>query len=193
MQYYQQITLLPTPEVGVYFLWEKVYQQIHLALVEIQDESGHVSVGVAFPGYTKKPWALGNQLRLFAPDEETLHKLSITQWLQRLSDYVHITAVRPVLRTQGHVIYQRRQPKSSLERLARRKARRHNISFEQAVESLGNFREEKQIRSPYIQLKSQSSQQRFHLFIAKKEVAQAQSGYFNTFGLSLEAATVPEF
>lgn len=193
MQYYQQITLLPTAEASIYFLWEKVYPQIHLALVDIQNESGHVPVGVAFPGYTKNPWAIGNQLRLFAPDEETLRKLDASHWLQRLKDYVHITGIRPVLRAQAYAIYQRRQPKSSMERLARRKARRHNLSFEQAVASLSDFREERQIRIPYIQLKSQSSQHRFRLFITQKEVNKPHRGFFNTYGLSLEGATVPIF
>lgn len=193
MKYYQQITLLPTADVGIYFLWEKVYQQIHLALVEIKDGAGHVPVGISFPGYTKNPWALGNQLRLFSPDEETLHNLAASQWLQRLSNYVHITEIQPILPTQSYAIYQRRQPKSSMDRIARRKARRHNLSLEQAIASLNNFQEERKINNPYIQLKSQSSQHRFRLFIAKEETDKAHNGLFSTYGLSLSGSTVPIF
>lgn len=195
MQYYQEITLLDTPEIGVAFLWEKVYQQIHLALVEIQDAAGQVPVGVSFPKYGESDFPLGTKLRLFATHEAQLELLNIKKWLSRLSDYVHTTNIRPVPeRAQQYVVYSRQQPKtkSSLERLARRKAEREKISLDAAKASLGNLRE-KRVRTPYVLFTSQSSQQRFHLFIQKKPAAQPQSGGFNTYGLSLAQATVPEF
>jgi len=39
MKWYIDLTLLPESEIPIYFLWEKVYQQLHLALVE-QQENG---------------------------------------------------------------------------------------------------------------------------------------------------------
>ena len=38
MKYYLDITLLPSDDIGVHFLWTKVMIQMHLALVEIQNE-----------------------------------------------------------------------------------------------------------------------------------------------------------
>ena len=37
MKHYIEITLLPDAEVGLGFIWQKMYQQIHLALVEVKD------------------------------------------------------------------------------------------------------------------------------------------------------------
>ena len=51
MNYYQDITLLPDADIGLYFLWQKVYQQIHLALVENKSADNASAIGVAFPEY----------------------------------------------------------------------------------------------------------------------------------------------
>ena len=49
MKYYQELTLLPDMEVELYYIWSNLYTQIHLALVELQDEQGNVPVGDTFP------------------------------------------------------------------------------------------------------------------------------------------------
>lgn len=194
MKVYQDIELCPNAEISPFFLWEKVFQQLHLALVEIQDDQGHVPIGVSFPEYdNRKKVPLGLVVRVFAPDEATLKKLALTQWLERLGEYVNVPRVRSVPDdVQKYACYQRQQPKSNVERLARRKAKRQNISFEQALASFGDFTEQS-VTTPYIQMKSQSSQQRFRLFIAKKQMNKPHPGNFSTYGLSLEQATVPEF
>ena len=67
MKCYLNITLRPNADIVLYFLWEKLYQQLHLALVESQDVDEKVSVGVAFPGYNSEKNQLGSQIRIFAP------------------------------------------------------------------------------------------------------------------------------
>ena len=71
MRFYCEITLLPNPEVNLNFLWSKVFQQIHLGLVEMQDEQRRVPIGISFPEYVigEKYSVLGDKLRLFAQDE----------------------------------------------------------------------------------------------------------------------------
>lgn len=54
MEYYQEITLRPGPEIPLNFLWTKVYTQIHLALVAQKDTPEGGSFGVSFPEYTVK-------------------------------------------------------------------------------------------------------------------------------------------
>lgn len=51
MEYYQEITLRPGPEIPLNFLWTKVYTQIHLALVAQKDTPQGGSFGVSFPEY----------------------------------------------------------------------------------------------------------------------------------------------
>jgi len=144
MKFYLEITLLPNPEVGIHFLWSKVYQQIHLGLVAMQAGQGRVPIGVAFPEYVQgyrsrlpadddtgtsqhieKFGVLGGKLRLFAADEATLSQFNASHWLARLSDYVHCTRIRPVPdKLVGYAHYQRLQPKINPERLARRYTKR---------------------------------------------------------------------
>ena len=48
MKYYQELTLIAQAEVSLYFIWSKVYTQLHLALVAMPTQG---NVGVSFPEY----------------------------------------------------------------------------------------------------------------------------------------------
>lgn len=190
MNFYCDITLLPDAEANLGFLWEKVYTQVHLALVEQQD-AGVSKVAISLPGYGNKPFPLGNKLRLLANTEGDLEKLQLSKWLNRLQDYCHFTSVKPVPATEEFVNFSRRQLKTNLERLARRRAKRHKESFEQALEHYKG-KGEQYIKLPFIQVKSLSSNTRFPLFIDKISETQKIEGEFNCYGLS-KIATVPWF
>ncbi len=195
MKFYLEITLLPNPEVGVNFLWSKVFQQIHLGLVEMQDDQGKVPVGLSFPEYVigDKYSILGSKLRLFANDEAVLKQFDTAKWLARLSDYVHCTSIQPVPeKIIGYAIYQREQPKTNPERLARRYARRHNVDYQNAL-TIYSKRNYQSINSPFIRLKSLSSDNNFCLWIKKIPVdIQASTSEFSSYGLS-SVSSVPEF
>lgn len=194
MKFYLEITLLPNPEVNVYFLWSKAFQQIHLALVEIQDTQKQVPIGVSFPEYVvgEKFNLLGSKCRLFAPDQSTLERLDIAKWLQRLSDYVHVTSIRPVPnQVTGYATYQRQQVKTNPESLARRYARRHQLSFDEAWQKYSSM-QPPSISMPFIRLNSLSSGQTFCLWIKKTAVPDARTGQYGSHGLSA-TSTVPEF
>ena len=199
MKHYIEITLLPNPEVGLFFLWTKVLTQVHIALVERQDQTGRVPIGVSFPEYIhrEKHAMLGSKLRLFAASEAILNQMDVQKHLDRLHDYVHITSVRNVPeQVKNYAIYQRVHLKTNAQRLARRYAKRHQISIEQALMHYAGYKDDESAL-PYIQLKSLSNGQNFRLIIAKKSVTQPQelNMSFNSFGLSgMELGTpVPEF
>lgn len=190
MDYYLDITLLPDAESNLGYLWEKVYTQVHLALVE-QQESDLSNVAISIPGYGEKPFPLGNKLRLLAVSEKDLEKLELSKWLMRLQDYCHATSIKEVPKTEVFVNFNRKQFKTNLERMARRRAKRHKESFEQA---LGHYKskEEQKTKLPFIQVKSLSNNTRFPLFIEKTNETQKIEGEFNCYGLS-KTATVPWF
>ncbi len=185
MKHYIEITLLPTAEIPIYFLWEKVYRQIHLALVEIQDDNGKVNIGSSFPEYDHKKYQLGNKLRMFACSIQDLENLQINNWLNHLKDYTHISSIRDVpKKTNGLAIYKRIQPKSSNARLARRKAMREGISTKEATIALSKYKE-KNSNAPYIHIKSLSSQKRYRLLISCIEGDKnSMIKSFSTYGLS---------
>lgn len=213
MKYYLEITLLPNEEIPIYFLWSKMFQQIHLGLVAMQSAEKRIPIGVSFPGYVANTQinTLCSKLRLFAQDEATLTRFDAAKWLARLSDYVHCTSIRPVPdNLNGYAIYQRQRPKTNPQRLARRYAKRHDLDFETAfngvVELRSNSTEnptyptsyrycdmpEKHIATPFIRLQSLSNGQSFCVWIQKTLLTEASAGNFNCYGLS-STATVPEF
>jgi CRISPR-associated endonuclease Csy4 len=196
MNYYQEITLLPQTEVSVYAIWPKLYLQLHLALVELQNVQPTKLVGVSFPQYKfdggGKSSFLGDKLRIFATDEGTLAQLDLKKWLNRLHDYIHITQTRSVPENiNRHFCFSRLQVKSNIHRLARRKANRKDISVEQALVLLNGFKEKK-LREPFINLGSLSGGERFQLIVGRKEFSHALPGSFSSYGLSA-VATVPDF
>ena len=79
MNYYIEITLIDNSDLNLFSLWSKVFQQIHLGLVEIQDDQGRVPIGLSFPDYVtgEKYSVLGGKLRLLAKDEAILSRFNI--------------------------------------------------------------------------------------------------------------------
>lgn len=194
MNYYLEITLLPNTDLNLFSLWSKVFQQIHLGLVEMQDEQRRIPIGVSFPEYKtgEKYSVLGGKLRLLAGDEATLGRFNASQWLSRLSDYVHCTGIRSVPeKLTGYAIYQREQPKTGNERLARRYAKRHPVDYDTALARYSAMTH-KTIATPYIRLKSLSGDQEFCLWIKKTVVSEPSGMAFSSYGLST-VSTVPEF
>ena len=194
MNYYIQISLLPNFESNLFHLSSKVFQQIHLGLVEMQDDQKRVPIGISFPEYVigEKYNILGGKLRLFAPDETTLARFNAPKWLSRLSDYVHCTGIRNVPeKLKGYATYQREQPKTSKERLARRFASRHHVDYDTALRRYIGM-EYKLISIPFIHLKSLSNGKTFCLWIRKKAAAESSGEIFSSYGLST-STTVPEF
>jgi CRISPR-associated endonuclease Csy4 len=194
MKYYIEITLLQNSEISFFNLWSKTFQQIHLGLVEMQDVQGQVPIGVSFPEYviSDKCSLLGSKLRLFANEEATLIKFNVTKWLSRLSDYVHCTGVRDVPdKLLGYAIYQREQAKSNKERLARRCASRHSLDYESALARYSDMVYKKST-TPFISIKSLSSDNDFCLKIKKTLVNGHSGGVYSSYGLS-SVSSVPEF
>ncbi len=192
MNYYQEISLLPNADIGVYFLWQKVYQQIHLALVENKSADNASVFGVAFPEYNADKFSLGTKLRLFAEKEKSLEQMQCEQWLKRLSDYVHVGSIRPVPeKIVGHACFKHIKLKGNKEKLARRRAKRKGETLRQALMHFADY-EEQRSSLPYINMNSETNGQRFRLFIEKQEMEQSQTGLFSCYGLS-NTTTVPLF
>lgn len=194
MNYYIEITLLASTDIKIFALWSKVFQQLHLGLVEIQDGQGHVPIGISFPEYVvgEKISILGGKCRLIADQIDTLSRFDVLKRLGRLSDSVHCTDVLAVPENiSGYATYQRLQQKTNGLRLARRFAKRHSISVEEAYPKF-SLNARKTNSAPYIWLRSLSSNHNFCLWIKKNHVSKACAEKFSTYGLS-PVATVPEF
>lgn len=197
MQVYQEITLLPEAEIPLGFLWQKVYQQIHIALVEHKVADNHSSVAVGFPEYGNKGFPLGRKLRLFAPREEQLQTLNIAEYLSRLSNYVHLKSIQPVPETCGYVSFMRYHAKGGarIEKDHQEKAQRWSAKsgkpLQKCLEELAKTRPKPNTNLPFLWIESQETKNRdgelarkFPLFICKGVRAEAQAGALTCYGLS---------
>ncbi len=195
MKYYLDITLLPDAEANLGFLWQKVYQQIHIALAENKTANGNSTIAVSFPEYGSKFFPLGTKLRLFAETQEQFNKLNAPQWLNRLSDYTHCTTIKEVPPSvDKFVCFKRKQFDTNIERLARRRAKRKSETLEEAMAHYVGFKDEES-KLPFINMESLSEKKKFRLFIQQEIVAEAVVGEFNCYGFSFanaeRRATVP--
>lgn len=197
MDYYIELTLIKDSEISPYFIWSKLYTQLHLAFVEQKDANEQIPYGVSFPEYKafeakdKQITLLGSKLRVFAHSADELQKLDLDKWLARLTDYVHVKSPKQVEGVTQYLTVNRYRPKASAENLARRFARRHSISIEDALKRIEGY-QQKHKPLPYIQLKSLSGEREFSLYINQQIVEKAVEGKFSTYGLSA-TSTVPHW
>lgn len=192
MKFYQDINLKPQPEISLYFLLSKVFQQIHIALAENKANENSSAIGISFPDYDAGGFLLGCRLRLFAPVKSDLEKLQCEKWLSRLRDYLQWNEISPVPEIiDGYACFRNVKLKGSKEKLARRRAKRKGETFEQALSYYSNYEEELS-RLPYINMNSLTNGEHFRLFIEKEEKEQPQVGVFSCYGLS-RSTTVPIF
>jgi CRISPR-associated endonuclease Csy4 len=192
MKYYQEISLLPNAEITPYFIWHKIYQQIHLAFVENKTGDNSSAIGVAFPKYDADKYSLGTKLRLFAKDEILLQQMNCEKWLDRLRDYMHLCRIKPVPeKLEGYACFKHIKHKGSKEKLARRRAKRKGETLREALAHFEDFKEQHS-KLPYINMTSQTNGHRFRLFIEKQAMEQPHGGLFSCYGLS-NMTTVPLF
>ncbi len=202
MKVYQEIILRPSSEIPHYFLWEKLFQQIHLALVEtkivrkdvvngMEKDIEYSEYGVSFPQYNNQMNALGCRLRVFAISEEKMDQLNLERWLKRLVDYCQHSQTRTVPVNTMHSRFQRRQFVANSERLVRRRAKRKHETLEEARAHFSGFSAQTS-KIPFINVQSSSNNTRFRLFIEQEILRQEETGEFSCYGLS-KKATVPWF
>jgi len=197
MKYYLDITLLPDAEANLGFLWQKVYQQLHLALVENKIAENQSAIAVSFPKYGDKVFPLGDKVRLLANEEEQLKQLNIEKWLSRLTDYTHSKSIKEVPKTVNQfACFKRKQFKSNLIKEATRRAKHTGESLEVAMEHFKHYQAESSLA--FINMTSLSMEggisknRNFKLFIEGKNLEEQVQGVFNCYGLSKDA-TVPWF
>jgi len=191
MNYYQEISLLPHADIGIYFLWPKIYMQIHLALVENKQGDNSSHIGVAFPEYNADKYCLGGTLRLFAKDQQDLHQMQVSKWLSRLHDYLQLSEIQAVPETDDYACFKHIKLKGSKEKLARRRAKRTGETLDQSLAYFEGYKDPLS-KLPYIYMRSETTRHSFHLFIEKEIMQQPQTGLYSCYGLS-QTSTVPLF
>ncbi len=188
--HYIDITLLPDPEFSHPHLLGALMAKLHRALV--QQKVG--DIGVSFPQHVNTPQhqrTLGKVLRLHGT-EPALNALMARDWLTGMRDHVRWTPIAQAPEHAPHRVVQRRQFKTSAERLRRRRMQRKGETAEQAAAAIPDSIE-RSPNLPYVQLRSSSTGQLFRLFITHGPLLPAGIvGTFSTYGLGPEAS-IPWF
>ena len=216
MKYYIDITLLPDAETNLGFLWYKLYQQIHIMLVEHKVSEKDSAIALSFPKYACAEFPLGDKLRLFSKTRLELENLTLGKWLSRLEDYVHIKTISAVPSKVTEFRYFKRKQFKSPDKLRRDIDSRAAIIADKngfditevkarllaSINSLDNMS-----KLPFINLRSLSTksainsaqQAKFLLFIECQKADKHSDGseVFNCYGLSRRSqdsqASVPWF
>lgn len=186
MDYYLDITILEDPEFTKPILMNALFSKLHRALVEVSQND----IGVSFPRASKK--SLGDKLRLHG-SQSRLEELETLPWRRGLGDFTSVTKVTKIPSTNEFCLVKRVHVKSNADRLRRRSMKRHDISYEEAVERIPKDAE-KQLELPFVRIKSKSTgDQQFPLFIKQIITASKdESLNFSKYGLSA-TSTLPWF
>lgn len=186
MDHYLDIQIRPDPEFPVNMLMGALVSKLHRQLVALEADD----IGISLPEHGAEP-PLGRLLRIHGR-RDRLDTLLASEWMKGMRDHVALTEVSPVPDGVEHRIVRRRQFKTSVERLRRRRMKRHGESYEQASAQIPDSVERK-VKTPYVIVRSQSTGQTFSLFIEHgATTTEATEGVFSKYGLS-DIATVPWF
>lgn len=193
MSFFAEIDLCQVIDISPYYIWSRIFFDLHNIFVGMQDTEGNIQIGISMPEYDKYHVKLGNKLRLHSKLSSKLEIIDLPTVLKKYMEYISLSPIRQVPKNiKGYAIYKRIQKKGNYLKLARRKAKRTSMSVEEAISCYDKYRET-QLKMPYIKIKSSSTGQDFSLFINKILIDQANSLWtFNTYGLS-DGSTVPEF
>ena len=187
MDHYVDIHLLPDPEFPANLLMNALFAKLHRGLVM----NGRNRIGISFPQHDDVRPTLGSILRLHGKAED-LKNLMDNKWLAGMNDHVQVKGPNAVPMPKGYRCVYRVQAKSNPERLRRRHMKRHHIDRETAQKVIPEKVAE-YLQLPWITISSQSTGQRFRLFIAHGTIVSKESeGTFSHYGLSRNA-TIPWF
>ncbi len=211
-QYYYQELRAFGHDVSIGAVMSKAMNYIHGELVRLA--SGQASpIGLSFPGYSIVPRPktqdtgnldeiptiqlppIGDRIRLFSVDESVLERLDLAHRLARIRDYLDVGDIRLLKRKHVWSLFKRYQPNGSIDRLIRRRMKRHGVGQEEARSHFAKLIPT-QPTLPYFDMVSSSTQQRYRLFIEKRKIdssaVQTSKWGFSTYGLSA-SNPVPDF
>ena len=172
--YYADLRLIPS-EVSDSVLMSMLMQRLHPYFVETAGV-----VGASFPMLSGS--GLGSVLRLQSADPDSLHAMPEVDFALR-------GGVGEVPADATSIRVKRVQLKSSAARIAKRYAKRHQCSIDEAMKRYDEFSEQR-TALPFFSMTSQSSGQQFRVFVACEDSATRVAGKYSSYGLSNAGSTV---
>ncbi|WP_352339049.1 type I-F CRISPR-associated endoribonuclease Cas6/Csy4 [Psychrobacter sp. 16-MNA-CIBAN-0192] len=199
LNYFQEITIIPDPEIAPYFIWGKLFTQLHIALADVKNNHKIDSIGISFPDYhyddkNEQSSKLGLKLRVFAPNQKDLETLNLDNWLSRLTDYVHVKGIKEVPRDKimGYVSVHRYRFKP-IEVQAQTLADKLKVCYEEAMAIV--VKRKAELKLPFIRMFSESNKTHYPLQILQQPSEEDVTGGFNVYGMNgmRDSVTVPQW
>lgn len=199
LTHFQEITIIPDPDIAPYFIWSKLFTQLHIALADIKNNHGIDSIGVSFPDYhydnkNEKSSKLGLKLRVFAPRQKDLETLNLDHWLARLTDYMHVKGIKdvPTDKITDYVSVHRYRFKP-IETQVDSLAKKMKISNDEAMAIVAKRKAE--LKLPFIRMYSESNKTHYPLQILQHPCDEKVMGNFNVYGMNgmTGHVTVPQW
>ncbi|MBO9494862.1 type I-F CRISPR-associated endoribonuclease Cas6/Csy4 [Thalassotalea sp. G20_0] len=188
MDSYCELKALPNPEIIQSAVVSALMQALHSLLPTYEGR-----IGLAFPAYGQQR-TLGGIIRILGKkaDIDAFHSVLANHLVIR--DYALLTPVSGIPEgISKHSCYSRKQPKGNSRYQRQKKRHLERGTWSEALEQAMHAQISKPLRLPHVGLKSSSNGQSFLLFIERHNKAKAEDGQFNSYGLALDHATVPEF
>ncbi len=187
MTHYLEIRLLPDPEFPPTVLMNALFSKLHRVLAQTESHR----IGISFPDVRVQPPSLGERLRVHGKLTDLERFLSV-DWLAGMRDHSTVRGPSTVPTDATYRIVRRVQAKSNIERLVRRRVKRHGVSTDMARSAL-SASAAKRLDLPFVTIASHSTGQHFRLFIDHHPSTRgAVEGLFSYYGLS-PTATIPWF
>ncbi len=198
LSHYQEITIIPDPEIAPYFIWSKLFSQFHIALADIKNKHDIESIGVSFPDYhydeKGKSSKLGLKLRVLAPSQHDLETLNLDNWLEKLTDYVHVKGIKevPEDKVTGYVSVHRYRFKPT-EVQAQTLSDKLKVSYDEAMATVAKRKPEMPL--PFIQMRSRTNNSNYLLKVLQRPCNEAKEGRFTVYGMNgmRDNVTVPHW
>lgn len=199
LNYFQEITIIPDPDIAPYFIWGKLFTQLHIALAHVKNNHKIDAIGISFPDYhyddkNEQSSKLGLKLRVFAPNQKDLETLNLDNWLSRLTDYVHVKGIKDVPRDKimGYVSVHRYRFKP-IEVQTQTLADKLKVSYEEAMAIV--LKRKAELKLPFIRMFSESNKTHYPLQILQQPSEEDVTGGFNVYGMNgmRDNVTVPQW
>ena len=198
LTHYCELTIIPDPDIAPYFIWSKLFNQLHIALAEMKNKHGIESIGVSFPDYhydeKGKSSKLGLKIRVFAPSQKDLETLNLDKWLERLTDYVHVKGIKdvPIDKITGYVSVHRYRFKP-IEVQVESLSKKMEISNDEAMAIV--VKRKAELKLPFIRMFSESNKAHYSLQILQQPSKQDVTGGFSVYGMNgmRDNVTVPQW
>ncbi len=143
-----------------------LYNKLHRALFDLDANA----IGVSFPlcKHGVRARTLGGHLRLHGT-QASLEQLMAASWLTGMRDHVSVSDVVAVPADAKHINVTRRQFNTGSPSRAKRYAKRHDVSENEARQIYAKVAE-RRIELPFVQINSRSTQQRFASMESRRKI-----------------------